>query len=48
MSKHTESLSEVHGTVQTNKRQGWKRIFAFIGPAYLVSVGYMDLSLDTN
>jgi manganese transport protein len=42
MSKHTESLSEVHGTVQTNKRQGWKRIFAFIGPAYLVSVGYMD------
>lgn len=36
------SLSEVHSSVQTNKRTGWKRIFAFLGPAYLVSVGYMD------
>lgn len=36
------SLSEVHASVNTNKRTGWKRIFAFIGPAYLVSVGYMD------
>ena len=37
-----ESLSEVHGSVNTHQRKGWKRIFAFIGPAYLVSVGYMD------
>jgi len=37
----SESLSEVHGSVQTNKK-GWKKIFAFFGPAYLVSVGYMD------
>ncbi len=37
-----KSLSEVHGSVQTHKRKGWRRIFAFIGPAYLVSVGYMD------
>ncbi len=37
-----QSLSEVHNSVSTNKRTGWKRIFAFIGPAYLVSVGYMD------
>lgn len=42
MSKETSSLSEVHASVNTNKRTGWKRIFAFLGPAYLVSVGYMD------
>lgn len=37
-----QSLSEVHQSVNTSKRTGWKRILAFIGPAYLVSVGYMD------
>ncbi|GET22612.1 Nramp family divalent metal transporter [Prolixibacter denitrificans] len=37
----TESLSEVHSTVRTDKK-GWRKILAFIGPAYLVSVGYMD------
>lgn len=36
------SLSEVHNSVETNKRKGWRRIFAFLGPAYLISVGYMD------
>ena len=37
------SLSEVHGTVDTTgKAKGWKKIFSFLGPAYLVSVGYMD------
>lgn len=37
------SLSEVHETVDTTApRKGWKRILAYIGPAYLVSVGYMD------
>lgn len=36
------SLNEVHSSVATNKKTGWKRIFAFLGPAYLVSVGYMD------
>lgn len=40
--KNSESLSEVHGSVNTGKRTGWRRIFSFIGPAYLVSVGYMD------
>lgn len=42
---HSEiSLSEVHKTVDTNHtgKSGWKRIIAFFGPAYLVSVGYMD------
>src|SRR5688572_20036714 len=37
------SLGDVHGSVDINtKALGWKRIFAFFGPAYLVSVGYMD------
>ncbi len=37
------SLSEVHESVDTTvKKIGWKRIFSFLGPAYLVSVGYMD------
>lgn len=38
----TESLSEVHQSVSTDKRKGWRKILAFIGPAYLISVGYMD------
>jgi manganese transport protein len=37
------SLSEVHGSVSIPKHYGlMKRFFAFAGPAYLVSVGYMD------
>ena len=37
------SLSEVHETVDTTlPRKGWRRVLAYIGPAYLVSVGYMD------
>src|SRR5688572_32124188 len=37
------SLSEVHASVDISKRSGaWRKIFAFFGPAYLVSVGYMD------
>src|SRR6186713_483105 len=42
---HTDtSLSEVHQSVDTttHKKKGWRRIFSFLGPAYLVSVGYMD------
>lgn len=38
----SKSLEEVHVTVQTQHPKLWKRIFAFAGPAYLVSVGYMD------
>lgn len=38
-----ESLSEVHESVDTTTpRKGWRRILAYLGPAYLVSVGYMD------
>lgn len=38
------SLEEVHGTVAIpgESRNPLKRLFAFLGPAYLVSVGYMD------
>jgi manganese transport protein len=41
---HTNtSLSEVHETIDTTKKKiGWRKIFSFLGPAYLVSVGYMD------
>ena len=37
------SLSEVHGSVEVGGIKGWwKKLFAFLGPAYLISVGYMD------
>ena len=37
------SLSEVHESIDTTgKKRGWRRILSFLGPAYLVSVGYMD------
>src|SRR4051812_50060751 len=37
------SLSEVHESIDvTEKKRGWKRLLAYLGPAYLVSVGYMD------
>ncbi len=40
---NTTSLSEVHESVDTTiKKNAWKRIFSFFGPAYLISVGYMD------
>lgn len=44
MHKKTDlkSLSEVHESIGTQNRKGWKRILAFLGPAYLISVGYMD------
>lgn len=36
------SLSNVHSSIATENKIGWRRILAFLGPAYLVSVGYMD------
>jgi manganese transport protein len=40
---HDISLENVHGSVDTTGGGSkWKRFFAFAGPAYLVSVGYMD------
>src|SRR5512143_4050717 len=35
------SLPEVHSSVSTSSPSLWRRMFAFAGPAYLVSVGYM-------
>src|SRR5262245_23967667 len=42
-SRSTPSLSEVFGTIAT-RPQGplWKKLMAFLGPGYLVAVGYMD------
>ncbi len=39
-----QSLSEVHQSIDTttSKRTGWRKVFSFLGPAYLISVGYMD------
>ncbi|MBL7756041.1 MAG: Nramp family divalent metal transporter, partial [Chitinophagaceae bacterium] len=46
MNKHfsDKSLSEVHETIDTTAthRPVWRRMLTFFGPAYLVSVGYMD------
>ncbi len=41
---NNQSLSEVHQTIDTTagKRTGWRKALSFLGPAYLVSVGYMD------
>src|SRR5881398_2433219 len=38
------SLEDVHGTVDIphGPVSHWRRLFAFVGPAYMVSVGYMD------
>lgn len=46
MTNHSgsNSLSEVHQTIDTtlSNKQGWRKILSFLGPAYLISVGYMD------
>lgn len=43
MPNFKKSLEEVHATVDTTAKKGFfKKLFAFMGPAYLVSVGYMD------
>lgn len=43
MNNSNKSLSEVYASVDTTtKKTFWKKLFAFAGPAYLISVGYMD------
>ena len=37
-----KSLSEVHASIDATSHRGWRKLLAFLGPAYLVSVGYMD------
>src|SRR5436305_7213607 len=43
-SHNYHSLSEVHQSVDTTARNKsvWRKALSFFGPAYLVSVGYMD------
>lgn len=39
----SKSLEEVNQSVATDgKRKGFRKVLAFLGPAYLISVGYMD------
>ncbi|SMO81502.1 Nramp family divalent metal transporter [Solitalea koreensis] len=39
----SDSLSEVHSSVAIPEHKSpWRKLMAFAGPAYLVSVGYMD------
>ena len=43
MDNHERSLGDVHEKIDPSAAKSkWKKIFAFFGPAYLVSVGYMD------
>ncbi len=37
-----KSLEEVNATVNTNTGSKFRRLLAFFGPAYMISVGYMD------
>ncbi len=37
-----KSLDNLNESVSVQKKVGWRKLLAFIGPAYLVSVGYMD------
>ena len=40
---NSKSLEEVHGTIDTTGNMSWwRRFILFIGPAFLVCVGYMD------
>lgn len=37
------SLPEVHGSIKVNRSSSsWRRFLSFLGPGYLVAVGYMD------
>jgi manganese transport protein len=36
------SLSDVHRTIRVQGGPAWRRAAAFLGPGYLVAVGYMD------
>src|SRR5215472_18736034 len=42
MKPRLASLPEVHASVPVSAPTWFRRLFAFAGPAYLVSVGYMD------
>jgi len=37
-----KSLEEVNASVKTAGKGKWRGFLAFLGPAYMISVGYMD------
>ncbi|HQQ93178.1 MAG TPA: Nramp family divalent metal transporter [Bacteroidia bacterium] len=37
-----KSLEEVNASVNTERSSTFRRVLAFLGPAYMISVGYMD------
>src|SRR5438552_12152172 len=42
-SSNTPSLVEVYRSVAVDRgASGWRKMLAFLGPGYLVAVGYMD------
>lgn len=43
MSEITPSLEDINKSVETQNKKGlFRKLLAFMGPAYLISVGYMD------
>jgi manganese transport protein len=43
VSRTTPSLPEVHATVSLSRSPySWRRLLSFLGPGFLISVGYMD------
>src|ERR671933_1485584 len=43
LSEHRPSLPEVHRSISVpNVKSFWRKMLAYAGPGYLVSVGYMD------
>ncbi len=42
ISNKEQNIENQGGTIAVRKRGWFRRLFAFVGPAYLVSVGYMD------
>ena len=43
MDRANKSLGEIHGSIEIPKHYSlFRRLMAFVGPAYLVSIGYMD------
>jgi len=43
INKNSKSLEEVHESIDTSQKKGFfKKFLIFMGPAYLISVGYMD------
>lgn len=43
MSKNEKSLGDIHESVPVSQgKSKWRKVLSFFGPAYLISVGYMD------